>query len=353
MARVTVVGAGMMGSALCMPLVDGKHDVRLVGTHLDGHIIESLRSSGVHPTLKVELPRAIHAFPIEELERAVDGADLIGVGVSSPGVAWAARTLGPYARPDLPIVMITKGLEARDGELRVLPDLLRDGLPERARVEPVAIAGPCIAGELARRVETCVVASGRDGASLERVAKLLGGPYYHVFTDRDVVGVEVCAALKNAYAMGIALADGLHERAGGTPGSVAMHNYASAVFAQAVWEMQCVVALAGGDVRSAWGLAGVGDLDVTCNGGRTGRLGRFLGLGLKAAEAIDRMQGATLECLDILRVLRGALPAFEAAGRLGAAELPLLRHLAEVALDDAPVAMPFDRFFHDGEDRPR
>ena len=81
------------------------------------------------------------------------------------------------------------------------------------------------------------------------------------------MGVEVCAALKNAYAMGIAFAAGLHERAGGQPGSVAMHNYESAVFAQSVLEMQRLVAIAGGDPATAAGLAGVGDLDVTCNGG--------------------------------------------------------------------------------------
>lgn len=344
MSRITVLGAGMMGSALCVPLVDRGHDVRLVGTHLDGDIVHSLRASGVHPKLKYELPREIRTFPVEELEQAMQGAEVIGVGVSSPGVRWAAEKLAPYARPGMPIAMITKGLEWSGRELSLLPDVLRDGLGQEG-IEPVAVAGPCIAGELARRVETCVVVTSRDVGAAQKIAELFGTPYYHVWPSPDVTGVEVCAALKNAYAMGMAFAQGLHEKSGGTPGSVAMHNYESAVFAESVREMRRIVELVGGDPESASGMAGVGDLDVTCNGGRTGRFGRLLGLGLGREEAIRRMQGATLECLDILAVTRGALPALEAQGRLGSGELPLLRHMAEVALDDAPIDMPFDRFF--------
>jgi len=197
---------------------------------------------------------------------------------------------------------------------------------------------------LARRVETCVVFTGRDAAAVDYFAELARGPYYYVQRSPDVVGVEVCAALKNAYAMGIAFAAGLHERAGGQPGSVAKHNYESAVFAQSVLEMQRLVAIAGGDPQSAAGLAGVGDLDVTCNGGRTGRFGRLLGLGHGVADAISAMAGATLECLEILEVLRSALPVLEASGALQASELPLLRQLIAVALDGAPIAMPFGAF---------
>jgi glycerol-3-phosphate dehydrogenase (NAD(P)+) len=349
MATITVLGAGMMGSALCVPLVDRGHRVRLVGTHLDDDIIRSLRAKGIHPKLGLELPRAIEPFPFDEIERAMQGVELMGVGVSSPGVRWAGEQLARFVRPEVPIVMITKGLELDAGGLRPLPDVLRSCLSTKLEtpLHPAAIAGPCIASELALRVPTCVVLAGRDSAAAERVAAELRTGYYHVWTSADVVGVEVCAALKNAYAMGIAFALGLHEKRGGTPGSVAMHNHESAVFAQSVVEMQRVVARAGGNPATAAALAGVGDLDVTCNGGRTGRFGRLLGLGLSPGAAIDRMQGATLECLDILRVMRAAVTLFEQRGVLSSEELPLLRHLWEVALDGAPVAVPFELFFAD------
>jgi glycerol-3-phosphate dehydrogenase (NAD(P)+) len=345
MAAITVLGAGMMGSAFCVPLVDRGHEVRLVGTPLDREIIDDLRGSGVHPKLKLELPRAIRVFHEAELEAALAGSEALILGVSSAGLRWAAQRLAALPSFEQPLAMITKGLEWSGQELRVLPDVMRDLLASaaRSRLEPVGVAGPCIAGELARRVDTCVVFTGRDPRAVERFAELASGPYYYVQKSSDVLGVEVCAALKNAYAMGIGFAAGLHERAGGQPGSVAMHNYESAVFAQSVLEMQRLVQVIGGDPGSAAGLAGVGDLDVTCNGGRTGRFGKQLGLGLAMPDAVAAMQGATLECLEILDVMRSALPVLEARGAIGRSELPLLRQLIDV-VQGAPIAMPFTQF---------
>jgi glycerol-3-phosphate dehydrogenase (NAD(P)+) len=211
-------------------------------------------------------------------------------------------------------------------------------------VWPVGVAGPCIAGELLKKVPTSVVFTSRSLAACEAWAALARGPFYFVHTTTDVVGAGTCAALKNAFAMGVGFGAGLHEAHGGEQGSVAHHNYESAVFAQAVVEMQRVVQLGGGDPQSAVGLAGSGDLMVTCNGGRTGRFGKWLGRGLSLPQAIEKMEGATLECLEVLRELDQALSRFDQLGKIQAHELPLLRHLVDVALHGAPVAMPFARF---------
>jgi glycerol-3-phosphate dehydrogenase (NAD(P)+) len=347
MARIVILGAGMMGSALAVPLVDAGHEVRLTGTHLDGDTIASLKASHVHPKLGLELAPSIEPYAVGEIERAMRGVELVALGVSSAGVRWAGKAISPYVREDVPIVMITKGLEWNGRNLAVMPDVLRACLPEGmcGLIAPVAVAGPCIAGEIARRVETCVVLTGRDQTVLDRVRAMFGTSYYHVWTSTDVVGVEACAALKNAYAMGVGLAAGIHERGGGEPGSVAMHNYEAAVFAQSILEIQRIATAMGGQPASVVGLPGVGDLDVTCSGGRTGRFGRWLGLGIGVEEAVRRMEGATLECLEILRVLRSAMPDLERRGVLALGELPLLEQLFRVALDDSPVKLPFDRFF--------
>jgi glycerol-3-phosphate dehydrogenase (NAD(P)+) len=214
----------------------------------------------------------------------------------------------------------------------------------RDSLHPAAIAGPCIAGELARCVPTCVVLTGRDESTNRWLVELLQGPYYKVFPTTDVIGVEVCAALKNAFAMGIAFAEGMHKKAGGSSGSVAMHNLESAVFAQASLEMRWLTRALGSTGDSAVGLAGVGDLDVTTNGGRTGRFGRLLGEGLSVEQAIVRMDGATLECLEILRVVEQAFEA-RAFGAAQREQCPLLSHLIEVALHQQPVELPLERFF--------
>ena len=347
MATILILGAGMMGTAFAWPLVDRNHRVRLVGTHLDGEIIASLRRERIHPKLGLEVPQGIDPYPNEELESALAGVDAVVLGVSSAGVVWAAERLGPLLDRELPLGLISQGLAFHDDTQHTVPDEFARHLPPgvRERIQPVGVAGPCIAGELARRVPTSVVFTSRSLSAAETLAELCRGPYYHVWCEDDVVGVEVCAALKNAFAMGVALAAGLHTARGGTAGSIALHNYEASVFAQSIWEMRRLVALLGGNPDHASWLPGVGDLDVTCNGGRTGRFGPLLGQGLGRDEAIARMHGATLECLEILATLRRALDRFTAKRRIDAYDFPLTRHLAEIALDGAPLAMPFERFF--------
>lgn len=348
MSKVVVLGAGMMGTALCTPIADAGHDVRLVGTHLDTEWVAAMKRDRVHPKLGVPLPSGVEAFAIDELERAFEGTAIVCVGVSSAGVRWAARTLGPRLTEAQPVLAVTKGLEQSEpGVLRILPDVFRDHLPEpiRDRVSPCAVGGPCIAGELARRVPTSVVFTGRDAGVLDRLAEAFRTPYYHIRTSTDVIGVEVCAALKNAYAMAVGIGAGVHERTGGAPSPVAHHNYEAAVFAQACLEMDRLVRVLGGDPSHVPHLAGAGDMLVTTSGGRSSRLGRWLGLGLTFEEARERMKGETLESADLVRVLGGALPALVGQGKLAEGAMPLMRHLHEVIVGGERIDMPFEAFF--------
>lgn len=343
MAKVTVVGAGMMGTAICTPLLDNGHDVRLVGTHLDGEAVQLLQAERRHPGLESPLAARLVALPVGEVGPAVADADVVVLGVSSPGVRWAAQTVGPHLRPGRPIISVTKGFEWNGAALRILPDVLADRLPP-GLCAPAAIGGPCIAGELAGRVPTAVVFTGRDASLLGPLRALFATDYYHVHISDDAVGVEVCAALKNAYAMAVGFGAGLHEARGGSSGKVAMHNYEAAVFAQAAREMTQLVTLLGGRPETAVGLPGVGDLLVTCNGGRTSRLGRWFGRGLRRDDAIAAMEGATLESVDVLGVLDEALGVWTASGMAPPARFPLLRHLCDVVVRDVPVAVPLSAF---------
>lgn len=345
--KVVMLGAGMMGSALCVPLAERGHEVHLVGTHLDGEIIEGLRRDHVHIKMGQKLPESIQAHPVEDFEAVARGVDVLALGVSSAGVAWAGEKIAPVVTEGLPILSISKGLEW-DGEAFVLlPDVLKATWPQalREHVHPTAVVGPCIAGELARKVETCVSFVSRHRPTAVALADACHTDYYHVWPSDDLVGLEVCAALKNAYALAVGFGRGLNERHGFESGSVAMHNHEAGVFAQAAMEMAFMVELLGGNPIAALGMPGVGDLFVTCQGGRTSRLGRWLGLGLSMEDAIEKMAGATLESLDIIKVIGQALPALEAQGHLGAEDLPLMRHLIDIVRGEQGVSVPFKRFF--------
>jgi glycerol-3-phosphate dehydrogenase (NAD(P)+) len=349
MANVTIIGAGLMGSAVAWPLADNGHRVRLVGTHLDGDTIRSCVERRWHPRLRRPLPDDVEPFYVEQLPDALAGADVIVSGVSSPGVHWMGQTLAPLLWPGATVIAVTKGLEATPaGDLRILPDVLAAEIPAslRGQVTFSAISGPCIAGELAARRHSCVVFTGRDAAALRRLRSIFATAYYHIWLSTDIIGVEACAALKNAYTLGVGLAGGMLEAAGGPDAADAyMHNPAAALFGESAAEMARLVSALGGDPRHVTGLPGVGDQYVTCAGGRTVRLGRLLGQGLSYADARAAMAGETLESAEVVVQLARALPGLEARGVIGPDELPLLRLLCRIIVEGQPAEIPFDAFF--------
>jgi glycerol-3-phosphate dehydrogenase (NAD(P)+) len=139
---------------------------------------------------------------------------------------------------------------------------------------------------LAGRRRSCVVFGSRDSEAVEKLATVFRTSYYHVWTTTDLVGLEYCAALKNAYTLAVGLAAGTLEKMGGVDAAGAhMHNLAAAVFGQACTEIERMLQIAGGTRHFAYGLPGAGDLYVTCQGGRTVRLGRLLGMGHTFNEA--------------------------------------------------------------------
>jgi glycerol-3-phosphate dehydrogenase (NAD(P)+) len=343
MATIAIVGAGYMGTALAYPLTDNGHAVRLVGTHLDGEIVRSCLERRHHPKLKRQIPDAVQPYYVVDVGRALDGADLVVSGVSSFGVRWIGQTIGPYLRPGQAILSVTKGLEAtEDGDLRILPDVLAGELPPdiRDRVAQAAVGGPCVAGELAGRRHSCVVFGSRDVDAAERLAALFRTSYYHVWTTADLVGLEVCAALKNAYTIGVGAAAGALARAG-TP----THNLAAAVFAQACVEMERLLHHVGGTRAFAYGLPGAGDLYVTCQRGRSLRLGTLLGQGHSYAQAREIMAGETVEAAECVKTMGTALPRLVARGVLDADELPLMRALVAAIVQGQPVDLPVAAFF--------
>jgi glycerol-3-phosphate dehydrogenase (NAD(P)+) len=349
MVDVAIVGAGLMGTATAYPLRDNGHRVRLVGTHLDGDIIRRCKEDGYHPRLKRKIPEGVHPYYVEEIGEALEGVQVIVSGVNSLGAHWIGKALAPHIRPGQTVIAITKGLEASaDGDLLILPDVLRSELPEgvRDQVGYAAVGGPCIAGELAGRRSSCVVFGSRQQETAEMLASVFRTAYYHIWTTTELVGLEICAALKNAYTLAVGLSAGILESRGGVdPAGAYMHNLAAATFAQSVTEIGRVLEVAGRPRDFAASLPGAGDMYVTSAGGRTIGLGRLLGLGHSYSEARQIMAGETLEGAEIVRVMNAMLPRLEARGKLMPDELPLMRKLIDIIVHGGKPELPLEAFF--------
>ena len=331
-----------------MPLTDNGHQVSLIGTHLDGDIIEEIHETRVHPGLRTRLHDNVTPYPVAALDEQLKDADLVVLGVNSHGVDWAARMLGPILPEGVPMVMVTKGLSGDGERLSILPNALRQGFPadRRNRLSINAMGGPSIAGELAAKRHTCVNITGPDAATIGAIAKLLRTPYYHVWTSTDLVGVEVCVAMKNLYALAVGLVIGILEKEGQHANGASMHNLGAAIFAQGMYETAYLVEWMGGQLRSVYTLPGAGDLYVTCQGGRNSRMGRWLGLGMRYAEArATHMPKDSVEGAMLAEAVGPTVRNMVRAGALDAKKIPLFLHMIDIVCDNAPTEVPWDEFF--------
>ena len=346
MANIVILGAGVMGSAFSVPLADNGHTVRLVGTHLDAQIIDALRQERFHPRLKVHLPTSVQPYNHDELGEAMREVDLVVVGVSSAGVDWAADKLRAVLPPDVPMVMLTKGLRGDGKSLELLPRVMKSLLPSSYHGQVCTIRGPSIAGELAVRRETSVLLTCPDPAVFDRLSGWLRTAYYHLWPNSDLIGVEVCAALKNMYSLVVGVVAGMLERSPEVENDAKMHNPAAALFAEALCEISHVLTTLGGQQRSIWMLPGAGDFYVTCAGGRNCRMGRWMGLGLSYSEAkAQYMADVTVEGAETAFAIGPTVENMMRQGVLEAEALPLMRCLLDMVCRDAPAHIPWDRFF--------
>lgn len=337
MSIIAIVGAGMMGSAMCVPAVDNGHEVRLVGTPLDREIISEAQKTGYHKTLKRQLPKGVTCYQIEDLDEALKDADLLIGGVSSFGVEWFGDEVLPRIPRSLPVLSITKGLHSEaDGTLTAFPDYLATK-PGCEGLSLNAVGGPCISFELVDRHHTVVAFCGKNMDDLVKIKNMLSTDYYHITLTTDVIGVETAVAMKNAYALGVALAIGLAEAKNGV-GCKEEYNPQAGLFAQCTKEMYRLIQMVGGEKEQI--LFGAGDLYVTVFGGRTRMIGTLLGRGMTYKEAREELSGVTLESIAITQVV------IEALIRQGIdlSAFPLLNHIYDMITKGITVDVPWEKF---------
>jgi len=321
--RVTVLGAGYMGSAMACVAARRGHEVRLWGTWLDDALLEPCERGEAHPRLGLKL-EGIALLRAARLGEALKGAELVVHAVNSDGAVPVMTRAAPDL-PDAPVLSVTKGLLESPSTKRM--DRIDLVVSEHVgrRVRFVHAAGPAKAKEIARRVLTLMQFAGSP-ADAATCARALEGDGLVVQTSEDIAGAELCSALKNAYATGLGLWDG-------AVGAEA-HNARAACFTQAIAEMRALVTAAGGRAETVHGAAGVGDLHVTAAAGRNRAFGERVGKGKPARQVAAEMLAAG--------ELTEGYPAIDTAWRFarerGVTELPLLRALHQVIWEDAPVA---------------
>lgn len=329
----------MMASALSFPLRDNKNTVRLVGTPLDRGIIDTLRATGEHKTLKRVLPEGIGFYQIEDMQRAMDGASLIVGGVSSFGLDWFMENVLPVIPKDTPLLSVTKGMmDQGDGSMISYPELYEKA--SNGKISCNAVGGPCTSYELADKDPSFVTFCGRNIEELRKIRELFESPYYHISLSEDVRGVECAVALKNAYALAVGLAIGMSYKREGSEKE--HYNSQAALFGQSVKEMQGLLKLCA--EKSSNIMLAAGDLYVTVFGGRTRRIGTLLGMGMAFDEAMEKLSGVTLESIVIATRTARAVRRLAELGKVREEEYPLLMHVDELINKGAKLNIPWNSF---------
>ena len=260
MKKILIVGAGAMGAAFSIPLLDNGHSVALTEPY-NFKLFQKLNSKKkIHPSLNINLPKKlkINKFSSEILNRKWD---LIVIAVSSIGIDLIGKNLSKVKNKS-PILVLTKGLKLDGRNLISMSSLLKK---YNKNLNISVLKGPCLAKELAKKVKSFTVVANKNIKIAKKIGKLISTNYYLVDYSTDVIGVEVCSAIKNIYAMVIGAGQSL--------------NMSSSLFQKSLIEMKYLTKYFNGKETTVESLAGVGDLYVSAAGGRNSKMGDYLGKG--------------------------------------------------------------------------
>jgi glycerol-3-phosphate dehydrogenase (NAD(P)+) len=279
---ISVLGAGAFGTALAKLLAEGGHSVRLYAREPD--VVTAINDEHRHPKrlAGVRLPPGLKATA--DLRTAVEGAGLIVCGVPTVAVRDVFSRAASMIHPDAYVLSATKGIE--NGSLMLVSDILAECVPESVRPRVGFLSGPSFALEMARRLPTAVTIAAADEEVAKHLQAIISTDYFRAYTTTDVVGVELGGALKNVIAIAAGAADGLGFG----------HNTNAALITRGLAEMTRLATKLGARPLTMSGLAGMGDLVLTCTGSlsRNRTVGFQLGQG-KKLDAILKELGQVAE----------------------------------------------------------
>ena len=284
MKKILVLGAGAMGSAFTVPCLDNQNFVSLVGTHLEDKFIDQMmQNDNFHPILNCKLPNKLKLRKFEKFaEEFKEKPDLIVLGVNSKGIDWAGNEIAKYYSAEIPILLLTKGLTIINNQYETIAEKLKQILKKNGskKINISAVGGPCLASGLANKVRSSVVLANQNIETVKYIGKMISTNYYSTEFSDDLIGVEVCAAVKNIYSMLIGASKGLCSLSASE--EIKKKNYlntAASLMYQSVSEMVHFTRFLKGKEETVYGLSGLGDLYVSSAGGRNSKMGEYLGEG--------------------------------------------------------------------------
>lgn len=262
MKKIIIIGGGAMGSAFTIPCLDNKNQVFITEPYSKVFIKDLSSKNKFHSALKLKLPKNLK-FRKFSKDLLKEKFDLIVIALSLPGIDFIGKEF-KNLKIKTPVLVLTKGLKYEKKKNKILT--ISEQLKKNYKGMNISVLkGPCLAKELARKNQTSVVIANKDIKVAKLIGKLISTKYYLTEYSRDIIGVEVCSAIKNIYAMIIGAGQSL--------------NAASNLFQKSIIEMKYLTKYFKGMDETTSGLAGVGDLYVSAAGGRNSKMGSYLGKG--------------------------------------------------------------------------
>ncbi len=274
MAKVSVLGAGSFGVSLAVLLHKNGHDVILRSSTEE-------KAAALRETRSIStLPDVVLAPEIRitgDLKEACEDREIIVMAAASVYIRPLAHEMAPYIREGQILVNVAKGIE--ETTLKTLSEQIEEEIPQ---AEVAVLSGPSHAEEVGRGIPTTCVAAARKRAVAEKVQNAFMNDSFRVYTNPDIIGVEIGGALKNVIALAAGIADGLGYG----------DNTKAALITRGMAEITRLALAMGAHMETLYGLAGIGDLVVTCASmhSRNRRAGILIGQGMSAEEAMKEVK---------------------------------------------------------------
>jgi glycerol-3-phosphate dehydrogenase (NAD(P)+) len=280
MSRIAIVGSGSWGTALALSLARrGDHSITLWSHSPAAAEAIRVRRENVIYLPGFAIPPQVEAA--ESLAPAIRAAQIVISAVPSQHVRETYRAMAPLLQPGQIFVSATKGIE--DGTFLRMTQVMEQELSQACG----SLSGPSFAQEVAAGAPTAVTVAFKDGAAANRLQEELSAPGLRIYTNDDVVGVELGGALKNVIALAAGTASGLGLG----------HNSMAAIITRGVAEITRLAVACGGRRETLAGLSGLGDLVLTCTGplSRNRTVGVELGRGRRLPEILEQLGGKVAE----------------------------------------------------------